>query len=90
MSWHIDKKGKSFINDLLDLTEKYIIEIVTDSEQYFMITEEDDVIVGDGTILLNHHTDDGARYVDLINANKIESIQLKEYKEDSEGKNVTD
>ena len=90
MTWHVDRQGHSFINDLLALSEKYLIEIVTDSETRFLITEEDEVIVGDGTILINHNTTTGLRYVDLVNVDKIEYIQLKEYKEEDKDEDVTD
>lgn len=76
MSWHVNRDGKSFIDSLLALSDKYEIEIHMESEKTFLCFEKDDFVIGDGTILINHKTEDNKLYVDLINADKIESISL--------------
>lgn len=75
MSWHLDKKGKSFISHLLELTDKFAIKIVTESGYNVVINESDKVIVGDGTILISRYVED-RRKVSLINTNKIERIVM--------------
>lgn len=81
MSWHLDKEGKSFINYLLELTNKFLIEIITDSEHTIVIDESDEVIVGNGTILISRYEGD-IREVSLINTNKIERITMTTERKD--------
>ncbi len=89
MSWHLDKDGKSFINNLLDLTDKYIIEIVMDYDYTLSIDESDQVVVGDGTILIDRDLN-GEREVVLINTNKIARIALTTFNEEKDLNNEED
>lgn len=83
MSWHINTKGKSVINDVLKVLKegqgKYFVNIYTEDD-YFFITEEDTVTVGVGTLLIKTNKNNKL-HLDLINTNKIERVELCESKE---------
>lgn len=84
MSWHINKKGISFIRDIVALmkdNDDYYMDIYMDS-QIFKVTNKDKVVIGVGSLLIYFENKD----VVLINTNMIEYIDLQRpsYTEESE------
>lgn len=84
MSWHINNKGKSIIQEMINKfhgKESAYIHIFTPDDDFY-IFDDDDCIVAKGFIYIqSNHKDETT--ISIININKIESIYIAD-------KNVTD
>lgn len=84
MSWHINNKGKSIIQEMINEfhgKESAYIHIFT-SDDDFYIFDDDDCIVAKGFIYIQSNHEDKTT-IEIININKIESIYIAD-------KHVTD
>lgn len=75
ISWHLNKKGESFINEIITLMKEkddYFIDIVCEHE-VFSANNQDKIIVGVGSLLIDFSEGN----VVLINTDKIEYIDLR-------------
>ena len=82
MSWHI-YDNKSIIRESLASVKKksdcFIMDIITENDS-FMVTEDDDFVVGQNFLTIITEVENDGVLIDIINADKIESIRLKSYK----------
>lgn len=82
MTWHI-YNNKSIIQESLNAIKSksdcFIIDIFTENDGFF-VTEADDFVIGADFLTIITENDDDGILIYIINANKIESIRMKSYK----------
>ena len=72
MSWHINKKGSSIINEMLRLlNDENLLEVITENNIY-IIEKDDKVVVGTESLLISHNKETSI----VINTNYIIAVQL--------------
>lgn len=78
MSWHINEKGKSIIEEMIKTfgnKETAHIHIFTEDDDFY-IFKEDKTVVAKGFIYIQSFTDDNKTTISIINMDKIESIYI--------------
>lgn len=83
MSWHINKKGKSVIKEIIDAFTKEkndgFIQIFTVDEGDFYIFDDDKCVVAEGFIYIQSKNEEKNKITHaIINIDKIVSIYMVE------------
>ncbi len=76
--WHVNENNKSVIEEVLKKSQDFsevIVTIFTEDDN-FDIFEGDKYVIAKGFIYLESHQNEFV-YINIININKIESIQVK-------------